>query len=203
MAMPAHATSHYWTAAEVRALIDAAPEYAPRYELLNGELLVTPAPAPIHQLAVTELLVELTAYVDRQSLGVVLTSPSDLELERDQITQPDLFVAPFGEPVAVEHELTWKDVGAPLLAVEVISPSSVRTDRVGKRDHYMSPGVPEYWVVDVDARIVEQWRPERPTPVVATRSLTWSPTDTKAALTIDLPALFDRVWSKARRLAVR
>src|SRR5688500_8620625 len=80
MAMPAGATRR-WTAREVRDLIAAQPLYTPRYELVDGELLVTPSPAPPHQIAVRLLIVALSEYLDREPVGDVLHSPSDVELE--------------------------------------------------------------------------------------------------------------------------
>src|SRR5687768_17537320 len=78
--MPAEATRR-WTAREVRALIEAQPLATPRYELVDGELLVTPSPALPHQLAVKLLLVALDQYLRRQAIGECLSSPSDVELE--------------------------------------------------------------------------------------------------------------------------
>jgi len=198
MGMPA--TRHHWTTAEVRALIDESPARWPRYELIDGELIVTPAPATIHQIAVSEFLALLIPYGQRVQVGIALTSPSDLELRRGSIVQPDLFVAPLGPPAASDEVLGWSDVTALLLAVEVISPSSVRTDRVDKRDYYMNAQVPAYWVVDLDARVVERWTPERETPLVVRSSLDWRPVGADEALAIDLPALFERIWSKSRRI---
>ena len=96
MAMPAE-VDRRWTAREVRDLIAAAPLATPRYELVDGELLVTPSPGAPHQLAITRLFAVLIPYLDRERVGQVLSSPSDVELERDLITQPDLFVVPRGE----------------------------------------------------------------------------------------------------------
>lgn len=77
MAMPAE-LSRRWTARQVRDLIAAAPLATPRYELVDGELLVTPSPALPHQVVVTRLLVALVAYLDREGIGVAIPSPSDV-----------------------------------------------------------------------------------------------------------------------------
>src|SRR6185503_19102091 len=91
MGMPA--IRRRWTTDDVRALMDESRAW-PRYELIGGELLVTPAPGFIHQIAVTALLGVLTPYVRREDIGVALPSPADLELRLGEITQPDVFVVP-------------------------------------------------------------------------------------------------------------
>src|SRR5687768_11793728 len=78
MSMPASARR--WTADEVRAMQDESRAW-PRYELIDGELLVTPAPRPVHQRAVFRLARALAAYVETNELGEVWTSPADIELE--------------------------------------------------------------------------------------------------------------------------
>ena len=187
MGMPA--IRRRWTTAEVRSLMDELRAW-PRYELIGGELLVTPAPRGAHQLVVVELVVLLYEYLGREPVGTVVTSPADLELRPGTITQPDVFVVP-ATTRPTGDQLEWSDVTALLLAVEVLSPGSVRTDRVEKRDFYMDADVAEYWVVDADACIVERWTPERETPVIVRDRLTWAPAGAEP-LVIDLTALFDR-----------
>src|SRR5688500_5387255 len=133
MAMPA--VDRRWTAREVRALIDASPLATPRYELVDGELLVTPSPHPWHQRIVTELLVSLHRYLETSPVGHVLTSPSDVELEADFLSQPDLFVIPLREWTRIKSagERVIREL---LLSIEVLSPSSGRHDRVRKRPMY-------------------------------------------------------------------
>jgi Uma2 family endonuclease len=75
----------------------------------------------------------------------------------------------------------------------VISPSSVRTDRKTKRAFYLRAGVAEYWVVDIEARRVERWRPGYVEPEVLFARLQWSPSGSIAPLIIDLEAFFSRV----------
>jgi Uma2 family endonuclease len=188
MGMPA--IRRRWTAAEVRALQDESRAW-PRYELIGGELLVTPGPRPRHQFAVQELAVLLDRYVREARLGHVLTSPSALELHPESIVQPDVFVFP--PMVLDEREPVWTDIRSLLLTVEVISPSSVRIDRVEKRDYYMDAEVSEYWVVDLDARQVERWRRNVETPEVVRETLEWLPSPRIEPLRIDLPALFLRI----------
>src|SRR5437879_6034072 len=126
----------HWTTAEVRALMDESRAW-PRYELIDGEVLVTTAPGWSHQFAVTEFLVLLYAYLRQEPIGVAVCSPADLELRTGNITQPDVFVIPVGGAVIRDGGFQWSDVTALLLAVEMISPSSVRTDRVKTRKYYL------------------------------------------------------------------
>src|SRR6185437_7072878 len=102
MAMPA--VHRRWTASEVRALVDANELSTPRYELVDGELLVTPAPRLFHQAAVSSLIVLLHGYLAAEPVGRVLASPSDVELEPEFLSQPDLFVVPRDEWRRVRSE---------------------------------------------------------------------------------------------------
>ena len=198
MGMPA--TRRHWTTADVRALMDESRHW-PRYELIDGELLVTPAPGVIHQVAVSELLRLIAEYVEGEHLGITLTSPADVELRPGTITQPDVFVVPTrATPSPPDVIPRWTDVTALLLAVEVISPSSVQTDRVTKRDYYLDAGVPEYWIVDLDARIIERWTPDRETPRVESGRFEWKPAGTTSALIVQTGGLFERIWSAVRRI---
>jgi Uma2 family endonuclease len=198
MGMPA--LRHHWSADQVRALIEESPTHWPRYELLAGELIVTPAPGGIHQVAVAKFLALFAGFLTREPVGVALTSPADLQLHPNTIAQPDIFVVPRVEPSETAHIFSWADISSLLLALEVISPSSGRTDRVEKRDYYMSARVPEYWVVDLDARVVERWNPERLTPVVARNTLGWRPAGASEPLTVNLPDLFEQIWSDYRAI---
>ena len=89
MGMPAERVRR-WTTAEVRELMDESRPW-PRYELIDGELIVTPAPSWTHQWAVALLWRALHEYLSREPVGVPMMSPSDLELEEGHITQPDVF----------------------------------------------------------------------------------------------------------------
>ncbi len=193
MAMPA--IHRRWTREQVLDLIDESRAW-PRYELIDGQLLVTPSPGDPHQLAVLELLLVVSPFVEREGLGLTFTSPSDVALREDTITQPDVYVLPAG-PEAEAKGLVWSELSTLLLAVEVLSPSSVRTDRVTKRDFYMESGVAEYWVVDLDARIVERWLPRRDTPIVERATLAWHPPGAISALSTELPTFFDRLREKS------
>jgi Uma2 family endonuclease len=192
MVMPA---TKRWTAREVRELIANNPRKTPRYELVDGELLVTPAPPYVHQRAVTYLLLSLHPYLESEPVGEVLPSPSDIELEPEFLSQPDLFVAPRGEARRAAKD-GWP-VRELILAIEVLSPSSVRHDRVRKRPIYQRH-VPEYWIVDLDARSIERWRPGDDTPEIHTQTLTWLPPEAKEPLSLDVRDFFANVFGESR-----
>lgn len=193
MVMPA--IHRRWTTEAVRALANEQRAW-PRYELVRGELVVTPAPGAIHQIAVLEIAAMLREHIERDPIGVVMVSPADLELEPGSVTQPDVFVVPFATEIAGQR-LEWSDEKSLLLAVEVLSPSSVRTDRVEKRDFYCDVGVPEYWIADLDAQAMERWTPTAETPEILRDRIVWSPAN-RAAFSIDLVRLFDRITAIAR-----
>jgi Uma2 family endonuclease len=184
MGMPQIA--HTWTPEEVRAL----PDDGRRYEVVAGELLVTPAPSFKHQDSVFRLARMLNDYAERTGVGYVLMSPADIEPEQGALVQPDVFVGPLPEGRRPE---SWADFSHLLLAVEVLSPSTARADRTVKRLLFQRTGVPEYWIVDLDARLVERWRPGDERPEVITERLLWQPDPTKAALEIDLARFFAQV----------
>ena len=191
MGMPAESTRQ-WTAREVRQLIADAPLYTPRYELVDGELLVTPSPAPLHQEAVGLLLVALRAYCDREPAAHALASPSDVELEPEDIRQPDLYVMPAAEWKRVRHT-RGEATHELLLAIEILSPSSARYDRVSKRRGYQRH-VPEYWIVDLDARLIERWHAGDERPEIVTDQMIWKPDGATADFKLDVSAFFRRIW---------
>ena len=191
MAMPAELRRR-WTAREVRDLIAAAPLATPRYELVDGELLVTPSPGAPHQSAVGVLFVALDSYVREHRLGRAISSPSDVELEPEFITQPDIFVVPTNEWRRVMREgLPIREL---LLAIEVLSSSSSRHDRVRKRPLYQRH-VPAYWIVDLDARLIERWTSIDERPELLTETLSWHPAGATTAFSLDLTAFFESVFS--------
>lgn len=181
-----------WTPERVRAL----PEDGRRYECIDGELLVTPAPRPAHQRLLSELSLLVAAYVKRHGLGVALAVDADITLEPTALVQPDLLVIPASVRPPIR---AWEDVTALLLAVEILSPSTASRDRGIKRRYYQRVGVPEYWIVDLDARLVERWRPADERPEIIDETLVWHPAPGVEPLEISLPPLFDEVerWAGA------
>ncbi|MDB4913907.1 MAG: hypothetical protein JWM95_1551 [Gemmatimonadetes bacterium] len=184
MSMPAYLAPRRWTEEEFYSARDAAPA-SERWELVDGEVLVTPGANWGHQDIVVQLLVLLAPYVRQHSLGVLLTAPCDVRFEPGLVVQPDISVVPAGHLRAKSDTVTKLT-----LAVEVISPSSARFDRVIKRPRYQQHGVSEYWIVDVESRIIERWQPDDARPAIIADRLTWHPAKATEPFVLDVAALF-------------
>jgi len=125
-----------------RAGLEDTPDDGHRYELIDGVLIVSPGPQLPHQDMVGNLYLLLRGACPPE-LKVVL-APFDVVLADDTVLEPDLLVAP-------RTQFTRRDLpGAPLLAVEVASPSTRRIDRLLKRDRLQAAGAMSYWLVDPD-----------------------------------------------------
>ena len=188
MVMPA-AARRAWTRTEVVALIDANPLCTPRYELVDGELLVTPSPSGIHQRAVREIMRALASYLEACGAGEVLASPSDVELEPGTLVQPDLYVIPPSEGMRLLANLPPRTL---LLAIEVMSPSSGKYDGGSKRAHYHRT-VPEYWIIDLDGRSVERWRHRAGRADILRERVEWRPPGVSETFVLELGPLFAKV----------
>jgi len=175
-------------------MVRALPEDGKRYEVIDGELFVTPAPTFDHQEAVGLLFLRLHPYVRGLGIGHATLSPADIEMSPDTIVQPDLFVVPTAEG---KRPRNWADIRELILAVEVLSPGSARADRIVKRRFYQRCRVAEYWIVDMNARLVERWRPDDERPEILASCLSWRPDSATEALEIDLVAYFAEVLGEA------
>ena len=128
------------------------PNDRSRYEILEGELSVTPAPTTKHQSASTNLLIILAHYIKDRDLGKLFHAPIDLILESTSVLQPDLlFVSKARQRIITEKAIE----GVPDLVIEILSPSTSRTDRITKAQIYARHSVPAYWIVDPDAEAIE------------------------------------------------
>ncbi|WP_219996132.1 Uma2 family endonuclease [Nocardioides humi] len=129
-----------------RADLDAMPDDGRRYELVEGEIVVSAAPAPRHQYISVSLVVLLKTHCPRDLH--LYHAPFDVELEKDfSVLEPDLVVV---DPALLDHRGL---VGAPLLAIEILSPTTRRRDLRQKKAIYERTGVPSYWVVDPDGDV--------------------------------------------------
>jgi Uma2 family endonuclease len=144
-----------WTFRDYAALDDGQ-----RYEIVNGVLLMKPAPGWSHQEVVGELFAYLRIHVRTAGLGGVFAAPVDVELSPNTVFQPDVVVLLKSSREKLKDKHI---VGAPDLVVEVASPSTAPYDRLTKYDAYARAGVPEYWIVRPDARSVEVLVLERET----------------------------------------
>jgi Uma2 family endonuclease len=164
----------------------AFPDDGNRYELVGGELLVTPSPTQRHQIVLSRLHLTLGNYLaDHPSVGMAFFAPADVIWSRRDYVQPDLFVVPADEVTG-----DWRDCQNLLLAIEVVSPSSARADRVKKRRLYQERGVVTYWIVDPDAQVVEEWHPTDDRPRIRTELITWRASDEADEVEIHLSDVF-------------
>jgi Uma2 family endonuclease len=132
----------------------ALPDDGKRYEVIEGDLSVTPAPSPRHQEILLNLSSALRAFVEQSSLGKVYVSPVDVALSLIDIVQPDiLFIAKERLHIVAKRNI----VGIPNLIVEILSPTSAAQDRVEKLALYQRYALPEYWIVDPEKESVETY----------------------------------------------
>jgi Uma2 family endonuclease len=184
MGMPI-AQERRWSVEDVWAL----PDDGNRYETVDGELLVSPMPRFVHQRAVTRLGAVLIEYVDRQHIGELMFSPYDVVLDPFTLLQPDVLVI---RPVGIEVVRGEAPPPAPFLAIEVLSPTTARADRIRKRPRYQRAGI-ECWLVDLESELVERWTAESERPEVCTERLVWQPAGAGAPLSLDVAAFMREV----------
>ncbi len=167
-------------------MVRALPDDGNRYEVVHGELLVTPAPRAFHQEIVGELHVELTLGCRRSGRYRVWLSPADISWDHDTLVQPDVFIVPADESSTRD----WTRMRTLDLVAEVLSPSTARQDREQKRRLYQAHGVNTLWIVDPELRRVEVWTPEAHFPVIETERVTWDPRDGTEPVVIALSSIF-------------
>lgn len=133
--------------------LQVTPDDGRRYELVRGELLVTPSPSTTHQRIVKRLLFVLAGYFEDRALGEVFVSPTDAILTPHDVFVPDLMV------VASADHVTRRGIeGPPFLVVEILSPSTETQDRGLKARRYAELGVEHFWIVDVERERLECFR---------------------------------------------
>ncbi|MES2178256.1 MAG: Uma2 family endonuclease [Gemmatimonadota bacterium] len=178
--MPMATLAKRWTLDELHAL----PDDGNKYEVIRGELFVTPAPTPTHETVVARLTRILDAYVEREGLGLVYHPRAVLQFEDSEV-EPDLMVRQ-------EHNgdsSTWASAPIPSLIVEVFSPSTKRRDAKQKRDLYMEAGVGEYWMVDPERRVVIVIKPGKENTIVSDE-LSWHPDGATTPLRFQVARVF-------------
>jgi Uma2 family endonuclease len=163
MSMPS--TANQWTLEDLQRL----PDDGNKYEVVHGELFVTPAPRQPHEIVSARLTRVLDPYVAEHGLGLVFR-PRAVVRTKDSEVEPDLMVR--AESGGISGK--WEHAPLPILIVEILSPTTRRRDHVQKRDFYLEIGVPEYWIVDIDERRVRVVKPGSE-DVVETEALVWTP----------------------------
>ncbi len=123
----------------------AFPDDGKRYEIIGGQLVVSPSPSTRHQRISNRLNRALEAFLESTGTGEVFYAPLDVRLSFYDVVQPDLLVVLNDRREIIQEQGI---VGPPNLVVEILSPSSKMTDRVDKAALYARSGVEEYWIVD-------------------------------------------------------
>jgi Uma2 family endonuclease len=187
MGMPA-TTEHYWLPADLEQFPEGD---GCRYECIDGVLLVTPAPRTVHAMALANLGLLIQSGLEGRAAKLrLISSTADLRLEPTTVVEPDLFV--LRAPGSAKTRLD--DPTCAVLIVEVLSPGTASRDRGIKRMLYQRVGVPEYWIVDLDARLIERWTPGDTRPEILRERLTWTDPVSGAELVIDVARFFAEVW---------
>ena len=171
-------------------MLDALPDDGQRYEIIDGELFVTPAPTDVHQLVAAEFWHRIHGYVRPTNLARALISPADVRKDdrtRNRV-QPDVFAVRLVEGKRPTYPYDLRDL---LLAIEVESPSNPLLDYQVKRKLYLTHGIPEYWIANTEARVVSRWRSVDDPGEVFTKHIEWKPAGMSTTLVIDLPELFE------------
>jgi Uma2 family endonuclease len=172
------------------AQLDDMPNDGCRYEIIDGELFVTPAPSMRHQAAIVELVLRLTPYARSRGFELII-APTDVQFSDSALVQPDVIVLPLMSDG--RRPSVFADAGRLVLAVEVLSPGTAWYDRVKKRALYQREAVSEYWIVDVDARAVERWLPGADAAERCDGRMLWKPIAEHSALEISWPEYFREV----------
>jgi Uma2 family endonuclease len=127
------------------------PETGPRYQLIQGDLYMAPAPNRFHQEISRNLQFELHGYLKRNPIGKLFDAPFDVYLDEVNVFQPDLIVI-LNERLGILTEAGAE--GAPELVVEILSPKTRRLDLMNKKQEYARAGVKELWIIDPEPRSI-------------------------------------------------
>ncbi len=195
------ATVRGWTYEEFARL----PDDGNRYEVIAGELHVTPAPGSIHQQVSFRLATDFGIFCREREAGIAFAAPYDVIFGEGDYLEPDLLFVRRDrvDEIIKDHAA----VGPPDLVVEILSSSTAGRDRGLKRQRYAAYGVPEYWIIDTDAKHVEVYRlsgGDLRRAEVAEDVLRYQPTPGGPELVIDVPHLLrpvNDISSTPRRLA--
>jgi Uma2 family endonuclease len=128
------------------------PDDGNKYEIIEGELIMSPAPFTIHQIVKGNLYFEMRKFIVDKKIGTIFDAPTDVVLSETNIVQPDiLFILKDNSYIITDANIK----GVPDLVVEVISPSTGYYDLTSKKDIYEKFGVREYWIVDPKKQRIE------------------------------------------------
>ena len=171
-----------WTLAELHRL----PDDGNRYELVRGELFVTPPPSDAHETIAAKLTAMLTPYVIRHGLGLVYHPRAVLRFKGSEV-EPDMMVRqPHPDPRGTDSD--WTRAPIPTLVVEILSPYTRRRDREDKKQLYAEAGVEEYWMIDAEECSITA-RHSDGTEEVVRDSMTWHPSAASEPRTFSVAAI--------------
>ena len=169
-----------WTLRELHRL----PDDGNKYELVRGELFVTPPPSNAHEELAAVLTRMLEPYVASQRLGRIYRPRAVIRVLGSEV-EPDLMV----RPVPTHASVTWEQAPLPLLVVEILSDATRRRDHSQKRSLYMDAGIPEYWIVDGESRAIAVARPGAEISLCR-ETLTWHPRGADEAYVLEVARFF-------------
>jgi Uma2 family endonuclease len=129
------------------------PQDGKRYEILDGELVVSPSPALRHQYVLGRVFYALMREIQDARRGLVFTAPLDVVLSWTRVVIPDLVAVRADRFEILQRRGVF---GPPDLVIEILSPSNRRYDQNRKRRIYASSGIPEYWIIDPDGNTLDQ-----------------------------------------------
>lgn len=178
--MPMATETKQWTLQELHSL----PEDGNTYELIHGELFVSPAPGNRHETILARLTRILDPYAAANDLGYVFHPRAVVQTPDSQV-EPDLMVR---QP-SPELGDRWQEAPLPSLVVECLSPYSRRRDREHKREFYLEVGIQEYWIIDPDRQNITVVRPDA-RDLVVNDLITWAPDGPKIPLRFEVHQLF-------------
>ena len=173
--------ARHWTLPQVHRL----PDDGNRYELVHGELFVTPPPTDDHETILARLTRILEPYVAEQQLGLVY-HPRAVFRFKDSEVEPDLMVR---QP-SPQKNTPWELAPRPSLIVEVLSDSTRRRDRTQKRELYEEAEIPDYWIIDPEYREITVVHANAEDSVVRD-TLVWKPHGVEQPLSISVGVLFE------------
>jgi Uma2 family endonuclease len=128
------------------------PETGPRYQLIEGDLYMAPAPKRYHQDISFNLEFILRQYIEKHRIGRVYHAPFDVYLDEHNVFQPDIvFVSNARLSILTDAGAE----GAPDLVVEILSPKTAKLDRISKHRVYVRSGVQELWIIDPEQKRIE------------------------------------------------